>query len=111
MMTDFDHDEIRPVDWIMGSCLMVRHAGWEGFDERFFMYFEDVDLCQRVKMIGKKVIYNPEAVVIHDHSRQSARYPWYIAPWKDGLAREHIKSWIKYFWKWKVLNNKIKIRP
>jgi len=108
MMTDFNHDEIREVDWLMGSCLLVRQAGWDGFDERFFMYFEDIDLGRRVKAIGKKVIYNPRAVVVHDHQRQSARWPWYVAPFKDSLAREHIKSWLKYFWKWKVriFNNK-----
>ena len=102
MMTDFDHDEVRAVDWLMGSCLLVRRENWEGFDERFFMYFEDIDLCKRVKAIGKRVVYNPAAIVVHDHQRQSARYPWYSAPFKDSLAREHIKSWFKYFWKWKI---------
>lgn len=101
MMTDFGHDKIREVDWLMGSCLMIRKDEWEGFDERFFMYFEDIDVCKRAWRFDKKVIYNPEAVVIHDHTRQSAKNPWYIAPFKDKLAREHIKSWIKYFWKWK----------
>jgi len=103
MMTDFDHDEIREVDWLMGSCLLVRRADWDGFDERFFMYFEDIDLGRRVRAIGKKVVYNPQAVVIHDHQRQSARWPWYIAPFRDPLAREHIKSWLKYLWKWRII--------
>ncbi|PIT95407.1 hypothetical protein COT98_00050 [Candidatus Falkowbacteria bacterium CG10_big_fil_rev_8_21_14_0_10_39_9] len=102
MMTDFDHADIREVDWLMGSCLLVRHDGWEGFDERFFMYFEDIDVCRRAWRFQKKVVYNPRATVIHDHARESAKNPWYIAPFTDKLTREHIKSWIKYFWKWQT---------
>jgi len=101
MMTDFDHEEIREVDWLMGSCLLVRSDGWEGFDERFFMYFEDIDVCRRAWRFKKKVVYHPQAIVIHDHARSSAKNPWYIAPFTDKLTQEHIKSWIKYFWKWR----------
>jgi len=105
MMTDFDHEEIREVDWLMGSCLLVRSDGWEGFDERFFMYFEDIDVCRRAWRFQKKVVYNPQAVVVHDHARESAKNPWYIAPFTDKLTQEHIKSWVKYFWKWRAKNN------
>jgi len=101
MMTDFNHDEIAEVDWLMGSCLMIRRCDWSGFDERFFMYFEDIDLCRNFHVLGKKVIYNPQAVVTHDHQRASAKYPWYQAIFCDALARHHIKSWLKYFWKWR----------
>ncbi|MFA4942752.1 MAG: glycosyltransferase family 2 protein [Patescibacteria group bacterium] len=104
MMVDFNHEEIREVDWLMGSCLFIRRDGWEGFDERFFMYFEDIDVCRRAWRFKKKVVYNPGAIVIHDHARESARNPWYIAPFTDKLTREHIRSWIKYFWKWKAKN-------
>ncbi len=64
------------------------------------MYFEDVDLCRRAYELGKKVIYFPLAQVTHDHMRDSARLPWYRAILKDKLAKEHIKSWWKYFKKW-----------
>ncbi len=103
MMMDFGHDVIRPVDWLMGSCLMINREALQkiggGFDESFFMYFEDIDLCRRMWKAGFKVIYNPEVVVVHDHARQSARAPWYSAPFTDKLAREHIKSWLIYFLK------------
>lgn len=105
MMTDFDHEEIREVDWLMGSCLLIRSDGWEGFDERFFMYFEDIDVCRRAWRFKKKVVYDPQAIVVHDHARESARHPWYIATFTDKMTQEHIKSWVKYFWKWK--NKKI----
>lgn len=102
LMKDYDHKEAREVDWMMGSCLMVRREILEKdgflFDERFFMYFEDTELCRRVRAKhGLKVVYLPSAAVIHDHARQSAAKPWYIAPFTDSLAREHLKSWIKYF--------------
>ncbi len=104
LMKDYDHRDPREVDWLMGSCLMVRKLVPEKdgflFDERFFMYFEDTDLCRRVKKEhGLKVVYLPSAAVIHDHARQSAAKAWYIAPFTDNLTREHLKSWIKYFLK------------
>jgi len=101
LMKNFSHDIIQEVDWLMGSCLLIRKEGFEGFDDKnFFMYFEDVDICRRAKKIGKKVIYHPEAEVIHYHMRSSARYPWYIAIFKDKITKEHIKSWYRYFKKW-----------
>jgi len=110
IMNDFDHNSIRPVDWLMGSCLMFRSkidlASGDifepRFDERYFMYFEDTDLARQVWTKGLKVVYNPEAVVIHDHQRQSAKYPWYLAILLDGLAWRHIASWLKYFIKWGI---------
>ena len=43
------------------------------FDERFFLYFEDIDLCFRLKKEGRKVLYYPQAIMVHYHVRQSAR--------------------------------------
>ena len=104
LMKDFDHSSLREVDWLLGSCLLVRREIMDRdgyiFDEKFFMYFEDIDLCRRVqKKHNYQVVYHPEAVVIHDHARDSAIHPWYIAPFVDYLTREHIKSWFKYFFK------------
>ena len=107
-MNDFDHNSIKEVDWLMGSCLMFRKKQatptgeefWPRFDERYFMYFEDTDLARTFKSKKLKVIYNPGAVVIHDHARESAKYAWYIAIFTDRLAWIHISSWIKYFIKW-----------
>jgi len=107
MMYNFDRQSAREVDWIMGSCMMFRKSLLEkiggGFDGRFWMYFEDTDFCRRAWQAGCKVVYNPETTAIHDHGRGSAKYPWYFAPFKDKLARAHIISWLKYFWKWGVL--------
>ncbi|QQS15691.1 MAG: glycosyltransferase family 2 protein [Candidatus Moraniibacteriota bacterium] len=104
LMTDFDHQQTRDVDWMMGSCLLIRADLYHcigGFDERFFMYFEDIDLCRRAWREGLRVVYCPDAIVVHDHARGSARSRWFIAPFTSRLAREHIRSWIKYAVKWR----------
>jgi hypothetical protein len=108
MMTGFNHQEIKEVDWLMGSCLMFRRhlALPDGsrfplrFDERYFMYFEDTDIGRTVWTKGFKVVYNPQAVITHDHQRESARHPWYIALLRDRITWIHIISWLKYFKKW-----------
>ncbi len=56
------------VDWVSGTALFIRREIFEkvsGFDEKFFMYFEDMDLCKRVKKTGSKVLYNPNFSVKH----------------------------------------------
>lgn len=107
-MSNFDHASIAEVDWLMGSCLLFRRClkNKDGsdffplFDERYFMYFEDTDLAREIKSRGYIVIYHPDAIVIHDHARESAKNPWYIAVFKDKLTWTHIMSWFKYFIKW-----------
>jgi GT2 family glycosyltransferase len=93
LMMDWDHESRREVDWVLGAALMLRRSALpaEGvMDERFFLYFEDVDLCLRLHKAGWKVVYEPAAVMIHHHLRVSAR---------RGLNRaklEHVRSWIKF---------------
>lgn len=56
------------VDWVSGACMVLRKEALDqvGFmDERFFMYWEDVDLCGRMWRAGWKVVYFPRASVIH----------------------------------------------
>lgn len=64
----------REVDWVNGACLMVRTDVLRtlgGLDERYFMYFEDVDLCLRLKRLGYRVTYLPEAQIVHLVGRSS----------------------------------------
>ena len=65
-MLDFDHEESREVDWVIGACMIVRRAALAdvgAMDERFFLYFEDVDWCYRVWQGGWKVCYVPDSVM------------------------------------------------
>lgn len=61
--------ETTPVDILSGCCLLVRRSAMEqaggGFDESYFMYCEDVDLCHRVRLAGYNNIYFPEVSVVH----------------------------------------------
>lgn len=56
------------VDWVAGTALFARAGLFEeigGFDENFFMYFEDVDLCKRIRKAGKRVTYFPAYKIFH----------------------------------------------
>jgi GT2 family glycosyltransferase len=63
------------VDWVSGACMMIRRDAFEsvhGFDEHFFLYWEDADFCFRLKRAGWSVAYNPCAGVTHLTGRSSA---------------------------------------
>jgi GT2 family glycosyltransferase len=70
------------VDWVAGMCMALRREAFEaakGFDERYFLYYEDVDLCRRLQRLGYRVIYDPAVSVVHDArrtSRRDARLAW-----------------------------------
>ncbi len=66
------------VDWLSGACMLARRTALEqvgGFDERFFLYWEDADLCRRLRAGGHHVRYVPAATAIHrvGQSSRSAR--------------------------------------
>jgi len=68
----------RPVGWLSGSCLLVRRAAFDevgGFDERYFMYMEDVDLGDRLGKAGWQNVYVPSAEVLHDKGHATGRDP------------------------------------
>ena len=64
----FDYSSVREADWLMGAALVVRRELIEevgGFDERFFLFSEEVDLCFRARAAGWKTVYTPEATFVH----------------------------------------------
>ena len=107
LMKDASHDQIMEVDWIMGSAMFTRAdalAKVGSFDERFFMYFEDTDLCWRMWEAGYKVIYYPEAVMVHYHRRASADGSIF-KQLRSPLTWRHIESAYKFFRKHAGQNN------
>jgi len=88
-----DMDRSRPtdVDWGLGGAMFLRRedVGPDGiFDERFFLYFEDVDLCYNTWARGRGVVYCPQVQCIHAH-RRGSRMPLGRAGWHHfrGLLR------------------------
>lgn len=101
---DVDPKVRREVGWLSGACLMVRRSAFDevhGFDERYFMYFEDVDLGYRLGRSGWRNLFEPTAMVVHTggtstasarpqmlraHHRSAERFlasrytGWYLAP-------------------------------
>ncbi len=68
----------RPVGWLSGSCLLVRRSAFSqvgGFDERYFMYMEDVDLGDRLGKAGWLSVYVPSAEVLHHRGHATGHDP------------------------------------
>ena len=92
-----DRDLQKPFypDFIHG-CFMLFNTtdlkNLKGFDERFFLYMEDADICRRIDEIGKKKLYYPKVEIIHHHNRGSSK--------SIKLFIMHTSSAIKYFLKW-----------
>lgn len=104
MRGELEGDEPREVDWMEGAALLVRKRAIEEvgmLDERFFMYMEDADWARRLWEKGWKVVWHPGTVFIHYHRRASADAAWFTAPFTNKVARYHIISAVKYFWKWR----------
>jgi N-acetylglucosaminyl-diphospho-decaprenol L-rhamnosyltransferase len=82
-------------DWVAGMFMLFPRdafASLHGFDERYFLYYEDVDLCARIRLAGKRVVLCPGAVAIHDARRESRR--------SFQHARWHLASMARYFVLW-----------
>ncbi|MBI4089885.1 MAG: glycosyltransferase family 2 protein [Candidatus Kerfeldbacteria bacterium] len=107
LMVDWDHRAERPVEWVLGSCMLVRRSAVDHvgpMDERFFMYFEDVDWCRRFWEKHWRVVYLPSVQLVHYHQRMSAENPGLKGVFQK-LTRIHIQSGFKYFQKyWRIPN-------
>lgn len=104
-MLDADLSKEQDVDWIAGACLLLRRSLLEdigAFDPRFFMFFEDSDLCRRCRRAGKRVVYFPKAVAMDRKIRLSEGGPLRFLFSRTG--RSHLLSAIRYFWKWRGVN-------
>ncbi len=79
--------------WVIGACMMLRRAAVEdigGFDERFFMYYEEIDLCREMTKRGWRVLYVPRACVVHALGRSSVQVP------REETARRRLDSLVAY---------------
>jgi N-acetylglucosaminyl-diphospho-decaprenol L-rhamnosyltransferase len=81
----------RTAGWLSGSCVLLRREAWDsvdGFDPRYFMYFEDVDLGDRLGRAGWLNVYVPDATVVHTGGHATTR----DVPTSARMLREHHRS-------------------
>ena len=90
--TGADPDRPRDVDWISGAAMWLRRAALDdvgGWDERYFMYVEDVDLCWRLRRAGWRVAYEPAGTVTHLLGVSTAGRPY-------RMIAEHHRSLLRF---------------
>lgn len=92
----------RITGWLSGCCLLLRRSAFEeigGFDPGYFMYFEDVDLGERLGKLGWQSVYVPSASVTHTRAHATSKYA-------ARMAAEHHRSAWRYLsrryagWRW-----------
>jgi GT2 family glycosyltransferase len=86
---------VRQVDWVSGALMLIRREAFDaldGFDERFFLYWEDADFCKRAALAGWSTWYAPVAEVVHRTARASRHAP------VRSLAAFHVSAF-RYYWK------------
>jgi N-acetylglucosaminyl-diphospho-decaprenol L-rhamnosyltransferase len=101
----------RAVGWLSGSCLLVRRKAFDaiaGFDERYFMYMEDVDLGDRFGKAGWLNVYAPSAEILHDKGHATGRDP------ARNLAAHHDSTWTYLSdrhtgWRWAPFRGTVRI--
>ena len=96
-------------DWVAGMFLLLRTTVYRqlgGFDERYFLYYEDVDLCARARLAGLEIVQLALPGVIHNAQRASHRDPKYL--------RWHVGSMLRFFtsaaflrWQWLRLTQRV----
>ena len=99
LMADWDHEETRPVDWVLGAAMYVRRKAMRDvglMDERYFLYFEDVDWCQRMWRHGYEVVYCAESKMVHDYARASAQA-------RPRSIRAHAAGLLRFTEKWSAV--------
>jgi len=87
---DADPSVPRLVDWVSGAAIWLRRRALDdvgGWDERYFMYLEDTDLCWRLRKSGWEVAYEPGGVVLHVQGASASRRPYRM------LLEHHRSAW------------------
>jgi N-acetylglucosaminyl-diphospho-decaprenol L-rhamnosyltransferase len=93
-LLDWDRRQRRSVDWVSGACFLIRREAWDGlggFDARYFMYMEDVDLCWRAGRQGWRVVYQPAGQVVHAQGVSADTRPY-------RMIMAHHRSMLTFAW-------------
>ena len=87
------HSQAEAVPWVMGAALVIRRAAFEavgGFDEAYFMYCEETDLCYRLKALNWQIHFAPVATVMHTGQVSTNQY-------RTDMAVQHIASRLLFY--------------
>lgn len=102
LMSDFDHNETREVEWLLGACIFIRKKAMDefgGMNEKFFLYFGDYEWCDRAIAADWKVVYfNDVQGIYHYHKRESASSRFSLVQTISYITRIHIKDWLTYLY-------------
>jgi N-acetylglucosaminyl-diphospho-decaprenol L-rhamnosyltransferase len=87
---DVDPTIARDVDWVSGAAVWLRREALDdvgGWDERYFMYMEDFDLCLRLRRAGWRVAYDPAGEIVHVQGASTSKRPYRM------IAEHHRSVW------------------
>ncbi|MDZ4385016.1 MAG: glycosyltransferase, partial [Candidatus Moranbacteria bacterium] len=96
-MRHLDYSQTQDVDWLQSSCVLIRRDLWEkvgGFNDGYFLFMADVEICLKAWQNGYRVVYYPEAQVYADGKRVSAG--GFGAFFKNWVLRQHVKDSLRY---------------
>jgi len=99
---DMDVSKVQEVDWVIGGLVIIRRSMFEEvglFDERYFLFMGDTDLCKEFWKRGWKVVYNPHIRVPHGEARLSGN--GFVKALFKKTAWIHLGDMLRYFWKWR----------
>jgi N-acetylglucosaminyl-diphospho-decaprenol L-rhamnosyltransferase len=106
-MADWDRSTEREVEWVSGSAMVLRRSALDEvgfFDEGYFMYVEDVDLCTRLRRAGWQVLFSPELEVVHQIGVSTKGQ-------RGRMAFAHSDSIYRYFCKFRSRGAAVLLRP
>lgn len=84
LMSDFDHNTSREIEQAPGTCLLLPRSVWNaagGFDPKLFLFFNDVDLCKRIRDSGRAIYFCADAEFVHHGSAAVVQHPDYVTEW------------------------------
>jgi N-acetylglucosaminyl-diphospho-decaprenol L-rhamnosyltransferase len=102
----WDRTAEREVDWVSGACILLRRRALEEvglFDEGFFLYGEELDMCTRLRRAGWTVLFSPEVEVLHEGAVSTGR--------SRRMHRMHSRSIYRYFAKHRAAGWRRILRP
>jgi N-acetylglucosaminyl-diphospho-decaprenol L-rhamnosyltransferase len=103
-LRQWDYASERDVDLVIGAAMFIRKAVFEklgGFDERFFLYHEEIDFAHRLRDAGLRLVYLPQCVVVHGGEKGGSKKTWGAAGVLGWRQRSRRLYWVKrhgYFW-------------